>query len=75
MRSILMGLDSSRSYTEVEINQTLQAWKRDVAPAVCAKQAQSLHELFRSTRSATQDGSRDDARVSGAVSAAECRAR
>ena len=34
MRSILMGLDSARCYTEAEINAALGAWKQDVAPAI-----------------------------------------
>jgi len=34
MKSFLMGLDSDRSYREVEINEALQAWNRDVAPAI-----------------------------------------
>jgi hypothetical protein len=34
MHSIVLGLDSSRRYTEREINAALRAWKRDVAPAV-----------------------------------------
>ena len=34
MQSIVLGLDSSRSYTEREINAALRAWKRDVAPAI-----------------------------------------
>ena len=29
-----MLLDSSRSYTEAEVNGLLQAWNRDVAPAI-----------------------------------------
>jgi hypothetical protein len=34
MQSIVLGLDSSRSYSEREINAALRAWKRDVAPAI-----------------------------------------
>jgi hypothetical protein len=34
MHSVLLGLDSSRTYTEREIDATLRAWKRDVAPAI-----------------------------------------
>ena len=34
MRSIIMGLDSGRSYSEVEINEALQEWNRAVAPAI-----------------------------------------
>ena len=34
MRSIMMGLDSGRSYSEVEINEALQEWNRAVAPAI-----------------------------------------
>jgi hypothetical protein len=34
MRSIMMGLDSSRSYSETEINEALQEWNRTVAPAI-----------------------------------------
>ena len=34
MKSILMCLDSTRSYTEAEINERLHCWKRDVAPAI-----------------------------------------
>ena len=34
MRSILMDLDSSRLYTELEINEAIQAWSREVAPAI-----------------------------------------
>ncbi|MCG8590815.1 MAG: DUF2087 domain-containing protein [Proteobacteria bacterium] len=34
MKSIVMGLDSSRSYSEREINTLLRKWKREVAPAI-----------------------------------------
>jgi hypothetical protein len=34
VQSILLTLDSSRAYSEREINQALRAWKRDVAPAI-----------------------------------------
>ena len=34
MKSIVMLLDSGRTYTEPEINAKLQAWARDVAPAL-----------------------------------------
>jgi hypothetical protein len=34
MQSISMQLDSARSYSEPEINAALQAWRRDVAPAI-----------------------------------------
>ena len=34
MHSIVMTLDSSRSYTERQINEALRAWNRDVAPAI-----------------------------------------
>jgi len=34
MKSIVMGLDSSRSYTERQINALLRSWSRDVAPAI-----------------------------------------
>jgi hypothetical protein len=34
IESILMGLDSSRTYEEREINERLKAWQRDVAPAL-----------------------------------------
>jgi hypothetical protein len=34
MHSVVLGLDSSRSYTEREINAALRVWKRDVAPAI-----------------------------------------
>ena len=34
MKSILMLMDSSRSYTEPEINELLAAWNREVAPAI-----------------------------------------
>lgn len=34
MKSIVMGLDSARDYSEREINAHLEAWKRDVAPAI-----------------------------------------
>ncbi len=34
MKSILLQLDSSRSYTEPEINEALKRWSRDVAPAI-----------------------------------------
>ena len=33
-QSIVLTLDSGRSYTEREINDALQAWNRDVAPAI-----------------------------------------
>lgn len=34
MKSILLLLDSGRSYSEDEINQSLQAWYAKVAPAI-----------------------------------------
>lgn len=34
MKSILMRMDSARTYTEPEVNAALQAWKREVAPAI-----------------------------------------
>lgn len=34
MQSIAMRMDSARTYSEREINALLQAWKRDVAPAI-----------------------------------------
>ena len=34
MKSILMGLDSARHYREREINDALQEWNREVAPAI-----------------------------------------
>jgi hypothetical protein len=34
MKSIVMLLDSDRTYTEGEINAALQEWNRDVAPAI-----------------------------------------
>ena len=34
MKSIVMRLDSRRAYTENEVNEWLQDWKRQVAPAI-----------------------------------------
>lgn len=34
VKSIAMRLDSARTYTEPEINELLNGWKRDVAPAI-----------------------------------------
>jgi hypothetical protein len=34
MKSLVMLLDSTRTYTEAEINDALQAWKEEVAPAI-----------------------------------------
>ena len=34
MKSICMLMDSGRTYTEEQINQLLQRWNRDVAPAI-----------------------------------------
>lgn len=34
MHSIVTTLDSSRSYTERQINDALRAWNREVAPAI-----------------------------------------
>ena len=34
MKSVVMLMDSERTYTEPEINELLQAWNRDVAPAI-----------------------------------------
>jgi len=34
IKSVRMLLDSGRSYTESEINAHLQAWNREVAPAI-----------------------------------------
>ena len=34
MKSMLMLMDSGRTYTEKEVNALLVEWKRDVAPAI-----------------------------------------
>ena len=34
MKSVLMLLDSARSYSEAEINDAIRAWSRSVAPAI-----------------------------------------
>ena len=34
MKSILLTLDSSRTYTEPEINERIRAWNAQVAPAI-----------------------------------------
>ena len=34
MKSIVMGLDGRRVYTEKEVNALLGAWNREVAPAI-----------------------------------------
>ena len=34
MKSILLTLDSGRSYSETEINDLLRAWNTEVAPAI-----------------------------------------
>ncbi len=34
MKSILLTLDSGRSYSEAEINELLREWNTDVAPAI-----------------------------------------
>jgi hypothetical protein len=34
MKSILLTLDSGRTYTEPEINELLRAWNAEVAPAI-----------------------------------------
>jgi hypothetical protein len=34
MQSIVMRLDSARTYSEAEINDALRAWMREVAPAL-----------------------------------------
>ncbi len=34
MKSIVMLLDSDRTYTEPEVNEHLKRWKREVAPAI-----------------------------------------
>lgn len=34
MKSIVMVMDSSRSYTEREVNALLRQWNREVAPAI-----------------------------------------
>jgi len=34
MKSIVLGLDAARTYTEREIDARLVAWSRDVAPAI-----------------------------------------
>jgi hypothetical protein len=36
MKSILMLLDSARTYSEPEINEMLQEWNRAVAPAIAS---------------------------------------
>lgn len=34
MKSILMGMDSVRTYTERQVNSIIQDWNRDIAPAI-----------------------------------------
>lgn len=34
MKSIMMTLESSRTYTEAEMNGALLSWKRDIGPAI-----------------------------------------
>lgn len=34
MKSILMAMDSAATYGEAEVNEIIQAWNRDVAPAI-----------------------------------------
>ncbi len=34
VKSILMLMDSGRSYTEAEVNDLIDVWRRDVAPAI-----------------------------------------
>jgi hypothetical protein len=34
MKSLVLGLDAARVYTEPQINALLQRWSRDVAPAI-----------------------------------------
>ena len=34
MKSILMGMDSARTYTEGQVNEIIQDWNREVAPAI-----------------------------------------
>jgi hypothetical protein len=34
MKSIIMTLESARTYTEAEMNRALLSWKRDVGPAI-----------------------------------------
>jgi hypothetical protein len=34
IKSITMGMDSGRSYSESEINEVLLTWQREVAPAI-----------------------------------------
>jgi hypothetical protein len=41
-KSIVMTLDSSRTYTEPEVNDLLMAWNRDIAPAI-----QTDHVMIR----------------------------
>ena len=34
IKSIMLLMDSSRRYTEREVNEAIRTWKRDVAPAI-----------------------------------------
>jgi hypothetical protein len=34
MQSFCMGLDSSRTYSEPEINARIEQWKREIAPSI-----------------------------------------
>jgi hypothetical protein len=34
MKSVALGLDAERTYTEPQVNALLKAWSRDVAPAI-----------------------------------------
>jgi hypothetical protein len=34
MHSFVLGLDSGREYSEPQVNDAIQAWKRDIIPAI-----------------------------------------
>ena len=34
VKSITLQMDSARTYSEIEVNELIQAWNRDIAPAI-----------------------------------------
>lgn len=46
MKSFLMCLDGSATYSEIEINEEIQCWNRDVAPEVATDHVTVRHLLI-----------------------------
>ena len=63
MKSMLMLLDSARTYTEPEINAAIQGWRSEVAPAIRTDHVTLRRRAFVRFYACEQDLSHDPSDV------------